>query len=56
MEPTMWWRCSARTNFLDRNWEPRWEWTTHPATSPRRATAFSKSMTAIRDFVRESME
>src|SRR5450756_1506576 len=32
MDPTRWLTARARTYFLDRNWLPLSEWTTHPAT------------------------
>lgn len=38
MDATTSCRLMAWTNFLDRNWDPRPEWMTQPATSPRRAT------------------
>ena len=46
----------ARRNFRDRNWDPRSLCTTHPATSPRLAAAFSSAATASRDFIRSLIE
>lgn len=56
IDPTMWWRLRACTNFRLRNWLPRSLWTTQPATSPRLATALSSAATASRDFILESIE
>src|SRR5665647_400095 len=33
MDPTRWLTVKARTNFLDRNCDPRSEWTTQPVTA-----------------------
>ncbi len=46
----------AWTNFRLRNCDPRSVCSTQPATSPRRATALCRALTASLDFIRESMD
>ena len=56
MEPVRPWRLRAFRKRLERNWDPRSECTITPVGRPRWATAISSALTAIRAFIRESIE
>lgn len=56
IELTIPWRFSAPMCLRLRNCDPRSVCTMHPATSPRPATTLFNAFTAMRDFIRESIE